>query len=1219
MIVFDVNRPFRNHTTLLCTAVMREILLENNAKINVKKRNGETPLLCAIFNERIDIVKLLMAAGADINAEYSIMRSTLMHDIYSKPWILQYLLSLDEPMTDVNILNKAGQNILHSNSSSRDRAYICVRSSRIILDAGIDVNAQDSEGRLVVIIVKSLLNIISSISSLNNKLSTGLTVCEGNRQAVEIGFDDSSKTRREELQKMKINKVSMTIRLKFAVLDQIINEIKLKTAYPLYGGMLFYKLSKVRRRIKYLEVVEKFVEGILWDLRLPATFIRELCFLNTQHFFIRSLGTFKNLPRKILKFRTRILKNKMLPNLSYKLACMEIPKISSKEINVTVVEKFLNQPGNNVNSIVYDQDRPFPNYTTLLCMAVKKKDEALIDYLIYRQANLDQDSAYGNENPLYLAALKGDTKLFKKLYHLGADINLSSLIRSSPLMIAARCGRLEIIKYLIKQGLDVNVTEPDCGSRLLHHAAASSNTELVEFLLENNAEIDAEKHYGETPLLCAISTEKINNVKLLMARGADINTLRSSNRRSTVMHDVHYRKSILKYLLSLDEPMTDVNILNNAKETILHYKLSSFYSCAETCSIILNAGVDVNARDSKGQLAVNCRTSSKHHTEHVIIERHIVKLISAGLTVCKGNRQAVEKAYDDFRKTCLEEIQKMKIDKVGLTIRLKFAGLDQVINEEKLNIAFPLYGGMIFYKLSKVQRRIKYLEEVEEFVEGILWDLGLPSIFIRELWSYFTNIQLKKLVLINIQNKVMAGVSIGLANTKIPKVRGKKINVTVVEELLNQPDNNVDMIIFDLDAKFYYYTTLLCMAVRNGDEELIDYLINRKADVNKSLPPENENPLLIAAGKGNTEVFKKLYHLGADINLSSSKDLSTLTIAALCGHHGIIKFLIEQGLDVNVTEPDHGFRLLHHAATSSNTELVELLLENNAEIDAKHHNGITPLFYAVTFGRINTVKLLMARGANINNAQGSLSKSTLIHVVHYKKSILKYLLSLDEPVTDVNILNKAGQTILHYKLSTHILNDTGDESCSIILDAGVDVNAQDSKGQLAVNCKTFFRDTTKNTILKRHIVKLISAGLAVCEGNRQAVEIGFDDLRETCLEELQKMKINKVGVSNITFFHVLHMTFHKLAIRLKFAGLDQVINEEKLKTAYPLYGGMLFYKLSKVQRRIKYLEEVEEYFEGILWNLGLPSHFIRELWSYFTNIELKKLILHENNNFIKLL
>ncbi|CAG5088604.1 Similar to RF_0381: Putative ankyrin repeat protein RF_0381 (Rickettsia felis (strain ATCC VR-1525 / URRWXCal2)), partial [Cotesia congregata] len=436
-----------------------------------------------------------------------------------------------------------------------------------------------------------------------------------------------------------------------------------------------------------------------------------------------------------------------------------------EEINVTVVEEFLNKPDNNVNSIVYSEDRAFScfSYTTLLGLAVEKSDEELIAYLIDRKANLEGSSFHGKENPLYIAAVNGDTKVFKKLYHLGANIHLksdinwlpiNSILRLSPLIIAARCGHLEIIKFLIEQGLDVNFTESECGSSLLHHAAASSNCKLVKFLLDNNAKINAKNHNGETPLLCAISSEKINIVKLLIARGADINNGQGSIERSTEIHSVYNKKSIREYLTSSGKWMTNKDfILNKTGQPILHYKLSSFDTCAKSCSIILDAGVDVNVQDSRGQFDCGCHMSY-HDTLRAIIVQLILTLTLAGLTVCKENQQAVENGYENLRKTCLEEIQKMKINKVGvsnitffdvlhmsfhyLAIRLKFAGLDQVI-KEKL-IAYPLYKGMLYYKLSEVRRRIKYLEEVEKLFEGMLWDLGLPATFIRELWSYFTNI-----------------------------------------------------------------------------------------------------------------------------------------------------------------------------------------------------------------------------------------------------------------------------------------------------------------------------------------------------------------------------------------------------------------------------------------------------------------------------------------------
>ncbi|CAG5088633.1 Similar to RF_0381: Putative ankyrin repeat protein RF_0381 (Rickettsia felis (strain ATCC VR-1525 / URRWXCal2)) [Cotesia congregata] len=457
----------------------------------------------------------------------------------------------------------------------------------------------------------------------------------------------------------------------------------------------------------------------------------------------------------------------------------------------------------------------------------------------------------------------------------------------------------------------------------------------------------------------------------------------------------------------------------------------------------------------------------------------------------------------------------------------------------------------------------------------------------------------------------------------VPKLSSKAINVTVVKELLNQPKSIVDMPIFETDRGFLHYTTFLCMAVRNRDEKLIDYLIHRGANVNESSADKDETPVFIAAKNGDTKVFKKFYHLGAYIDSRPLWDLPPFLMAAHCGHFEIIKYLIQQGFDVNKTDPDYGTSLLHHAAASPNTELVEFLLDNNAEIDAKSVKGETPLVYAILHGRISTAKLLLARGAGIYSVRSSISESTLMHDVHNKQFYLKNLLSLDEPETDINILNKAGQTILHYKYSTGCRG----ENSYIILDAGVDVNARDSEGQLAINCIQTDGENTDRFVVKSHIIKLLLAGLTVCEGNRQAIKESLDEnqqvikfyQKDNVLKELEEMKVNKIGVSNITFFNALHMSFHYLAIRLKFAGLDQVISEKKLKTVYPFYGGMLFYKLSKVRRRIKYLEEVEKCVEGILWDLGLPSTFIRELWSYFNNIELNKLMMHKNDNFIRFL
>jgi len=53
---------------------------------------------------------------------------------------------------------------------------------------------------------------------------------------------------------------------------------------------------------------------------------------------------------------------------------------------------------------------------------------------------------------------------------------------------------------------------------------------------------------------------------------------------------------------------------------------------------------------------------------------------------------------------------------------------------------------------------------------------------------------------------------------------------------------------------------------------------------------------------------------------------------------------------------------LHHACHSGQVDLVQLLLENGAEIDAQTISGGTPLMRAVESSREAVVELLISKG-----------------------------------------------------------------------------------------------------------------------------------------------------------------------------------------------------------------------------------------------------------------
>lgn len=57
---------------------------------------------------------------------------------------------------------------------------------------------------------------------------------------------------------------------------------------------------------------------------------------------------------------------------------------------------------------------------------------------------------------------------------------------------------------------------------------------------------------------------------------------------------------------------------------------------------------------------------------------------------------------------------------------------------------------------------------------------------------------------------------------------------------------------------------------------------------------------------------------------------------------------------------------LHHAAYAGHVEIIELLLEAGAAVDAPALNGSTPLMRAIQSSRPACVDALLKAGANVN-------------------------------------------------------------------------------------------------------------------------------------------------------------------------------------------------------------------------------------------------------------
>lgn len=137
-------------------------------------------------------------------------------------------------------------------------------------------------------------------------------------------------------------------------------------------------------------------------------------------------------------------------------------------------------------------------------------------------------------------------------------------------------------------------------------------------------------------------------------------------------------------------------------------------------------------------------------------------------------------------------------------------------------------------------------------------------------------------------------------------------------------------------------------------------LLERGFDPNTP-DPNGQTGFALALRAGSTRVAQLLAdHPAFDVNALNAAGESPLMLAAIKGELALCRQLIGRGAELD--KP--GWAPLHYAASGPSSEIVDLLLERGAAVDAGSPNATTPLMMAARYGNEASVLALLARGAD---------------------------------------------------------------------------------------------------------------------------------------------------------------------------------------------------------------------------------------------------------------
>ena len=179
---------------------------------------------------------------------------------------------------------------------------------------------------------------------------------------------------------------------------------------------------------------------------------------------------------------------------------------------------------------------------------------------------------------LHWTVQKGDVDIAKILLDSQTnDVNCSDLQGQTVLHLACSAGHLEMVNFLLERGANVDAVDDD-GWTPIFYAITEDYLKIVSVLIKYDCDVNVIDKQGYSPLLCAVVLNNIDVVReLLKLKTTDVNLTDEKFRKNTALHVAAQNgyKDIVEYLIKNE---VKLDALNENNETPLQVAMKKGYT-----------------------------------------------------------------------------------------------------------------------------------------------------------------------------------------------------------------------------------------------------------------------------------------------------------------------------------------------------------------------------------------------------------------------------------------------------------------------------------------------------------------------------------------------------------------------------------------------------------------------------------------------------------------